>query len=77
MKMLAEDVFKDLCICVTLDAPPVHETVVQKFIEQLREQPSLFFTSQPQITNSVSDQTPIEQKGIEEEEEVDDAALPC
>lgn len=74
MNMLGDGAFKKLCMRVTLDAQPVPGTVVQKFIEKLREQPFLFFTSQPQITNSAPDQKPIavRQKGVEEEKDEED-----
>ena len=49
MKMLGDDVFKNLCMRVTLDSYPMPGTAVQKFIDgKLREQPCLFFTSTPQ-----------------------------
>ena len=69
MKMLGDDAFKKLCMRVTLDAQPVPDTAVQSFIEKLREQPFLFFTS-PSATPE--QKKPIEQKGVEEEN-ADDA----
>ena len=74
MKMLGDDAFKKLCMRVTLDAQPVPDTDVYRFVEKLREQPFLFFT-QPRITNTPTYQKPIEKKGTEQEaeEKADDA----
>ena len=47
MNMLDQDVFNKLCMRVTLDIQPMPDTAVQKFIEKLKEQPFLFFTSTP------------------------------
>ena len=63
MNLLGDDAFKKLCMRVTLDALPVSDTVVQKFIDgQLRELPYLFFAPQPQVTNK-EDQGRIEVEG--------------
>ena len=67
MKMLGDDAFKKLCMRVTLDAQPVLESATQKFIEKLKEQPFLFFSSQPRITSAAPNQKPMKQKGIEKE----------
>jgi len=73
MKMLGDDVFKKLCMRVTLDAQPAPDTAVEKFIEMLMEQPCLFFASKPQITNSAPNQKPMEPKETEEDN-TDEAA---
>ena len=71
MKMLGDDAFKKLCMRVTLDVQPVPDTAVQIFIEKLKDQTFLFFTSQPQITNATLNQKPTDRKGVEEEEDDD------
>ena len=74
MKMLGDDVFKKLCMRVTLDAQPLPDTAVQKFIdEQLRELPYLFFASQPQITNKEEqERVDVEDDGGAEADEEED-----
>ena len=57
MRMLGEDVFKKLCMRVTLDTDPIANTSVQRFIEELNDQPSLFFTSIPKKRPSISQES--------------------